>query len=236
DLGCDRGGGGVGAVARTLAVALGRELSRARPDARRSAVRDASGSLPIIDVAPLVAGDAGKLEVAAAIARACRDVGFFYVVGHGVDATLQDELVDASRRFFALPVERKLEIAMERGGRAWRGYFPVGAELTSGCPDAKEGIYFGSELSADHPLVKAGTPLHGANLWPSDVPELRRTVLAYMSALTELGHALLRGIALSLELDEAYFDERYTHDPLILFRIFNYPALPADQRDAQWGV
>ncbi|HEY8517021.1 MAG TPA: 2-oxoglutarate and iron-dependent oxygenase domain-containing protein [Candidatus Binatia bacterium] len=199
-------------------------------------MRDASGSLPIIDVAPLVAGDAGKLEVAAAIARACRDVGFFYVVGHGVDATLQDELVDASRRFFALPVERKLEIAMERGGRAWRGYFPVGAELTSGRPDAKEGIYFGSELSADHPLVKAGTPLHGANLWPSDVPELRRTVLAYMSALTELGHALLRGIALSLELDEAYFDERYTHDPLILFRIFNYPALPADQRDAQWGV
>ena len=51
---------------------------------------------------------------------------------------------------------------MARGGRAWRGYFPVGAELTSGKADVKEGIYFGTELPADHPRVKDGTPLHGA--------------------------------------------------------------------------
>ena len=43
---------------------------------------------------------------------------------------------------------------MERGGRAWRGYFPVGAELTSGRPDLKEGLYFGAELPADDPRVR----------------------------------------------------------------------------------
>ena len=43
---------------------------------------------------------------------------------------------------------------MERGGRAWRGYFPVGGELTSGLPDQKEGLYLGAELPADHPLRK----------------------------------------------------------------------------------
>ena len=43
---------------------------------------------------------------------------------------------------------------MELGGPAWRGYFAVGDELTSGKPDQKEGIYFGSELSAGHPKVQ----------------------------------------------------------------------------------
>ncbi|MEW6268146.1 MAG: 2-oxoglutarate and iron-dependent oxygenase domain-containing protein [Thermodesulfobacteriota bacterium] len=202
----------------------------------QQAVGDSFHGLPVIDVSALVGGGARRFEVAAAIAQACRDVGFFYVVGHGVDAGLQDELVDASRRFFARPLEEKLEISMARGGRAWRGYFPVGAELTSGRPDAKEGIYFGSELPDAHPLVAAGTPLHGANLWPSGLPELRSAVLAYLDALTGLGHALLRGVALGLELEESYLEERYTKDPLVLFRIFNYPALPATSRDASRGV
>ena len=51
---------------------------------------------------------------------------------------------------------------MARGGRAWRGYFPVGAELTSGQPDLKEGLYFGAELGPEDPRVRAGLPLHGA--------------------------------------------------------------------------
>ena len=37
---------------------------------------------------------------------------------------------------------------MARAGRAWRGWFPLGGELTSGVPDGKEGIYFGEELAA----------------------------------------------------------------------------------------
>jgi isopenicillin N synthase-like dioxygenase len=72
---------------------------------------------------------------------------------------------------------------MSRGGRAWRGYFPVGGELTSGKPDLKEGIYFGAELGSDHPLVKSGTPMHGANLFPPAMSEFRKTVLDYMAAV-----------------------------------------------------
>jgi isopenicillin N synthase-like dioxygenase len=130
-----------------------------------------------------------------------------------------------------------MEIAMERGGRAWRGYFPVGAELTSGKADAKEGIYFGAELPADHPRVKDGTPLHGANLFPRNMPEFRHAVLAYMDAMTQLGHAVMEGIALSLGLAASYFDDRYTREPLTLFRIFNYPgdAAPAGE-EPRWGV
>jgi len=190
-------------------------------------------TVPVIDVAPLMTRDERRHDVAARIADACREVGFFYVVGHGVSEPLQDALVAQSRRFFARPPEEKAEIAMRLGGRAWRGWFPVGDELTSGEPDLKEGIYFGAELAPEHPLVRAGTPLHGPNLFPADMPELRATVLAYMDAMTALGHVLLRGIALALGLAEDELARRFTATPLTLFRIFSYPP----PRDAHgWGV
>ena len=120
-----------------------------------------SAALPVIDVAPLAGAAAGAaaaievpvaaeaLAVAGQIQAACRERGFFYVTGHGVPAVLWDELTEASAEFFALPAEDKLEIAMERGGRAWRGYFPVGGELASGQPDLKEGFGLPAGYFAD---------------------------------------------------------------------------------------
>ncbi|RSZ47213.1 MULTISPECIES: 2-oxoglutarate and iron-dependent oxygenase domain-containing protein [unclassified Variovorax] len=193
-------------------------------------------TLPLIDVAALVDGTDGRDAVAAQIGAACRAHGFFYVTGHGVDAALVKRLEDLSHRFFELPEETKMQWRMALGGRAWRGYFPLGGELTSGRPDWKEGLYLGTELPATHPLVQAKTPVHGPNLFP-DVPGFRETILEYMAAVTQLGHRLMEGIALSLGLEAGYFAERYTADPLILFRLFNYPSQPVPEGlDVQWGV
>jgi isopenicillin N synthase-like dioxygenase len=192
--------------------------------------------LPIIDVSPLIVGasDAAQRTVADEIGAACRSYGFFYVAGHGVPAQLRSDLDRASREFFALPEEEKLEISMARGGRAWRGFFPVGDELTSGQPDLKEGIYFGTELGADDPRVRAAKPLHGPNLFPRRVPALRPIVLSYLDALAGAAQAVLRGVALSLDLDADYFAAGYTASPTVLFRIFHYPPQPPD--DDGWGV
>ncbi len=197
---------------------------------------DGSAALPVIDVGPLTgpAPASARAGVAGQIQDACRERGFFYVTGHGVPAGLVDQLAEASADFFALPLADKLEIAMERGGRAWRGFFPVGAELTSGRPDLKEGLYFGAELPADDPRVLAGLPLHGGNLFPRQVPRLRPLVLAYLDALTSPGQAVLAGVALSLSLDAGYFATGYAADPTILFRIFHYPPSSPQARD--WGV
>src|ERR1700694_1021873 len=111
--------------------------------------------LPVIDVSAGVAG------VAAEIDAACRGMGFFFVVGHGVPLELQARLDSLAREFFALDDPEKAEIDMKLGGRAWRGWFPVGGELTSGEPDMKEGLYFGQELP------KSDTALHGPNLFPA---------------------------------------------------------------------
>ncbi|ABA24606.1 2OG-Fe(II) oxygenase [Trichormus variabilis ATCC 29413] len=191
--------------------------------------------LPIIDISGLTCQRNNSSDVVAQqIKQACQDYGFFYIVGHGVDEQLQTQLEHLSQEFFAQDQETKLKISMALGGRAWRGYFPVGNELTSGRPDLKEGIYFGSELKDNHPLVKAGTPMHGRNLFPSNIPQFRETVLEYIDSMTKLGHILMAGIALSLDLDKSYFAERYTKDPLILFRIFNYPPNLGSQ--SEWGV
>lgn len=184
--------------------------------------------IPILNVRSLLEGRTSfGCETAAALGHACRDYGFFYVIDHGVDEDLQRQLEKASQQFFAQDTTTKLEIGMDRGGKAWRGYFPVGGEQTSGKPDLKEGIYFGAELTRDHPMVKAGIPLHGPNLFPANIPGFRQLVLDYMAAMTRLGCALMAGISLSLGLHETYFEDHYTSDPLTLFRIFNYP--PATQ-------
>ncbi len=202
-----------------------------------------TAGLPVIDMSPLFAADgtAARAAVADAIRAACRAHGFFYVTGHGVPEAVLRALDDASRQFFALPELQKMEITMARGGPAWRGFFPVGDELTSGRPDIKEGIYFGSELPPHHPRVEAGWPLHGANLWPRQVPALRRAVEDYMAATTRAAHHLLQGVAMALDLRDDYFHEHYTAEPTVLFRVFHYPfrhdpIRPDQVESPDWGV
>ena len=181
-----------------------------------------------MDHLPLIDLRAAAGEVARGIGEACRAHGFFYVVGHGIDESLGRRLESLSHRFFALPEATKARWAMPIGGRAWRGWFPLGGELTSGRPDWKEGLYLGTELDASDPRVAAGVPLHGRNLIPGDdvLPEFRQTILDWMDAVTGLGHRIMVGIARSLDLPCDYFAARYTADPLILFRIFLYPSRP----------
>ncbi len=190
--------------------------------------------LPIIDVKPLFGADnEAIMRVASEINAACRSLGFFYAVNHRVCTDTLAELNTASRRFFTLAEDEKMKIAMAKGGRAWRGYFPVGGELTSGKPDRKQGLYFGEELGDDDRRVIEGWPLHGRNLFPDAVPELKPLVLRFMDEATRSAHAIIEGVALSLGLDVQYFRRTYTRDPTLLFRIFEYPA---DARADDWGV
>jgi isopenicillin N synthase-like dioxygenase len=189
-------------------------------------------TLPIIDMAALFGADAvARAEVAAGIEQACEAHGFFYLVGHGIGPELFADLETQSRRFFALPPAAKAAIAMRHGGRAWRGWFPLGGELTSGRPDLKEGLYLGTELPVGSP--REGLPLHGANLWPGDLPGLKPSVLAYMAAATRAAGVLMEGVSLSLGLDADWFARTYLAEPTVLFRIFHYPA---DGEADAWGV
>lgn len=196
----------------------------------------AAPHLPVVDISALLDAAASVSDVettAAVIDRACRGSGFFAITGHGVDIDLQDRLEAASHEFFARPDDEKAEIAMATAGSAWRGWFPVGGELTSGTPDRKEGIYFGTEHSPTHPRVVDGTPLHGANRFPTEPARLRAAVLEWLDAMRPVADAVMRGIASGLGLPADWFAQNLTADPTILFRIFRYP--PGGTDDV-WGV
>jgi isopenicillin N synthase-like dioxygenase len=189
-------------------------------------------ALPLIDVSALLDPGGDHHSVAAEVDDACRRFGFFRIIGHRVPARQLADLDRLAREFFALPDDLKAEIAMSRGGAAWRGWFPLDGELTSGRPDHKEGIYFGTELGSDHPAVRARRPLHGANLFPATPPGLGAAVLAWIDAMTALGAVLLRAVALGLALPADWFARHVTAEPTVLFRIFRYPP----GHDDGWGV
>ena len=193
----------------------------------------------MIDVAALLDPTASKAALADAaeqIDAACRSVGFFSIVGHHIPVDLQQRLEAASHAFFSLSELDKGQIAMATAGSAWRGWFPVGGELTSGRPDRKEGIYFGAEHAPDHPRVLAATPLHGANLFPDGSGDLRAVVLEWLDTLRPIADAVMRGMALGLGLPADWFERELTNDPTILFRIFHYPPGDDDTDEAHWGV
>ncbi len=89
-----------------------------------SMAASSSPLLPVIDISPLLQPDAAPSAISAVddcIGRACTDIGFFYVVGHGIPVDLQSDLHAASSKFFSLDAALKQRVAMALGGKAWRG-------------------------------------------------------------------------------------------------------------------
>jgi isopenicillin N synthase-like dioxygenase len=188
----------------------------------------APGRIPVIDLLPFRQGDqADRARIAVKIGDACRDIGFFYIVNHGVPAALVDQVFAEARRFFVLPEAQKRLIAIENSA-CHRGWFSIGGEnldperQTAG-GDLKEGVKIGRDLPLDHPLVLAGTPLHGPNQWPEFLPGWRDTMQAYYDAMEALGRDMLHAFALALGLDERYFDD-WLHAPMTTLGPLYYPA------------
>jgi isopenicillin N synthase-like dioxygenase len=197
----------------------------------------ATDTLASVDIGPLLSAAADPealAELVRQIDAACRALGFFRVSGHGIDPQLLATLDAEARAFFAQPEAVKATIAMPLAGPAWRGWFPVRGEVTSGRPDRKEGLYVGTDVSPDHPRVVAGTPLHGANLYPPGA--LGPAIDAWMAALRPVADAIMRGIALALRLPADWFEQNLTADPTVLFRVFHYPALPDNDVSEEYGV
>lgn len=188
--------------------------------------------VPIIDVFSLTIEDPSHEEILQAkksiesIGDACKTSGFFYIKNHNVPESLISNLTETASLFFSMEQDFKDSISMIYGGKAWRGYFQNGAEVTSGIPDQKEGIYFGTDLPDDHDP----RPLHGKNIWPEGKvgQDMKSFVTQYMSHMKSLGALLMGAIASSLGLENHHFGNQFAN-PTELFRIFNYPPHNSSQ-------
>lgn len=197
-------------------------------------------AIPLIDFGPFRSGDAAaRRQVALKIGEACRNIGFFYVTNHGIPEALIQRTLGEAKRFFALPAERKAEIAIEKSP-CHRGWFQLGGEnldpaKQKAAGDLKEGIKIGRDLAPDHPLVKAGLPLHGPDQWPSGLPGWKETMLECYGALSGLGRAILSAFALALDLPETYFDKWLT-GPMATLGPLHYPPQSGRITEARLGA
>jgi isopenicillin N synthase-like dioxygenase len=175
-------------------------------------------AVPVIDLS------AERARVVGEVGRACREIGFLTVVGHGVPEKLVAETGDATRAFFDLPEDEKLALAQGEQTLGLPAYRPLRSErlaasLGRATPgDLKESLDWG-------PAV----PGHG---WPDRPPELRRLFEDYFDALSGLGERLRRLVALALDLPEDWFEDAFRGHSSSM-RVINYPAPEVEPEPGQ---
>jgi isopenicillin N synthase-like dioxygenase len=171
-----------------------------------------------------------KARVVEEVQHACTALGSFYVVNHGIPESVVSGAFRESERFFELPLEEKMRVHASKCP-PHRGYVRtherrrgsaalVGARGGDG--DFKETLDLGPDLPADDPAIRPGNPLYGPNVWPDWLPGFRATIQDYYNANTALARRLLRLIAASLGLDEAYFDDKVDR-PMARMKLLHYP-------------
>ena len=184
--------------------------------------------IPVLDLERLEQGASELRTFLFDLRTAARDVGFFYLTGHGITQPEIDAVLDAARDFFALPEADKLGIEMVKSSQ-FRGYTRAGGELTKGKEDWREQLDIGVERAAisQGPGVSAWTRLQGPNQWPAALPDLKPALLAWQSKATDVAIRLLKAFALSLDQPQDAFDPIYSSEPNHRMKIVRYPGRDA---------
>lgn len=194
-------------------------------------------TLPVLNLERFEHGPEERAKFLADLRAAARDVGFFYITGHGIDPAFLRLVMDVSRRFFALPDEQKQALDMVNSPH-FRGYNGVAAEITRGRRDWREQIDIGAERTAV--TLEADTPpwqrLIGPNQWPDALPELRPVILRWQREATAVLVRLLRYFALALGQAEYIFEPLYRDEPHLLVKLIRYPGREATSDDQGVGA
>lgn len=185
-------------------------------------------AVPVIDISDLFESGAARRRVARAIGVACERIGFFCITGHGVDATLIEEVRRVARNFFRLPGEEKALIA--RRPPRFRGYVGMGTEGLGrisgyGVADLKEAFSMGPVDVPDDPYFTGadGASHFEPNRWPGRPDDFRTVMEAYYRTMTALAARLMGGFALALDLPEDWFADKIDR-PISNVRVNYYPA------------
>jgi isopenicillin N synthase-like dioxygenase len=191
-------------------------------------------SLPLVDVSRF-RDPALRQPFLADLRHAAHDIGFFYVMGHGVPREVTDGVLAAAREFFALPLEQRLGIENVYSPQ-FRGYSRVGTEHTAGAADQRDQIDIGPERPAlaDVPADKPYLRLIGPNQWPAAAPALKPAVLRWLDEADRVGREVLRALAAALGQPETYLEKWFDGDAHLHVKVVRYPA--RDHVESDQGV
>lgn len=215
----------------------------------------AFSSIPVIDISALRSSEPSAWRATAQeIGRACEQVGFFYIKGHGIPADLIERTYALSRQFHSSPVEKKTTVHI-RHSQGLRGWFPTTAEdddddpelyrLVPADPDYDfltrprlfDSLELAQEVAEDDPDYLAGSILTVPNQWPDWIPGFRDQIMEYYNAVTEVGYLLCRAFEIHLGLPEATF-RSMTDRATSALRLLHYPEndLPLNNQHLGIGV
>ncbi|KAI8986155.1 Clavaminate synthase-like protein [Trametes punicea] len=196
--------------------------------------------IPIIDLKEIdKPGPTIRKALADAVRDACMNVGFLYVKNHGISEDIIERAFAASKEFFSLPLEKKMELDIRKAAN-FKGYNPILSSnndpLNRG--DLHEGFEFGWE-EVDTPYYNKKRAVDGvmtgANVWPSELPGFRESVLSYYHAAVNLGRKLFPLFALALDLPENFFDDK-TKNAAAIMRVLHYPPQTGPMDDRVIGI
>ncbi|MFN4146342.1 MAG: isopenicillin N synthase family dioxygenase [Runella sp.] len=175
--------------------------------------------IPSLDLADFTSGDISrKAQFVADLGNAFNNIGFVCIKNHGLSETLRSQLYEAVQAFFQLPTEKKQQYEfLELNGQ--RGYIGKGREKAKGfkVADLKEFYHVGQ------PQPEGDMP---ANIFPREIPDFEKYTLEVFKTFENTGKTLLRAIALYLELDENYFEDKVRNGDSILRALHYFPLDP----------
>jgi isopenicillin N synthase-like dioxygenase len=196
--------------------------------------------IPVLDLGPFFSGDAAAIQESADKLRWVQEeIGFYYIVNHGVSADLIQNAIDQVRALHALPMDEKLKLKVDEDTT---GYVPIKSTIyvttdagENDQYDLNENYRIVRERPLNHPSILASRRFTGPNKWPSIdlLPDFKSVMLDYYTAMENLGRSLLPLYARALELAPDYFDDLFT-DPTWLTRNVRYPTVNAE--DNQFGI
>jgi isopenicillin N synthase-like dioxygenase len=193
-------------------------------------------TLPLVDISRF-RDPAQREEFLAGLRHAAHDVGFFYVVGHGVPPEVTEGVMEQARAFFALPAEDRLAIE-NLNSKQFRGYSRVGTEHTAGAADQRDQIDIGPERPVldEVPADKPYLGLVGPNQWPPALPTLKPAVLRWLDEADRVSREVLRALAAALGQPETYFDGWFDDESHTHVKVVHYPGRERAESDQGVGA
>lgn len=184
--------------------------------------------IPVIDLAPVIAGVPGAQERAAEqLLDACQRLAFFFVANHGVPVPMMDGLIAEAARFHGQSMNEKLKVKV---GPDILGYLPPGGQTQRTSiynkntrRELSASFYLRREAPPGHP--DADKPWFHKNRWPENLPGFRDTVLKYYDALDGLTNHLLPLFSIALGMGPRFLSDHPAFNPANpTLRLLQYPS------------
>ncbi|KAH8104936.1 2OG-Fe oxygenase [Phellopilus nigrolimitatus] len=189
--------------------------------------------IPVLDMKdatnpdPLV-----RQQLAKDVRDACINVGFFYVKNHDIPEEDISRAIEAGKRFFALPEEKKLKYDSRKMDN-FRGYTVLLSENND--PENRGDLHEAYNIGPEETYSSKQSAMSGGNVWPSEVLGFQEDLMSYYNAAVAFGRKLFPLFAIALDLPESFFDDK-TQEAAAIMRVLHYPPQTGPHDDRVLGI